>query len=412
MTTPLLPHRRARRVAQALAGSVLATSLVLTAGIGTPAVAAEEPELRDVRICDPTGCYLAWGVVDSDGDGVSDADEVMAGTDPQDATSTPPMAHLVDLLPTRQLPSFEAGLAVFVVLPPQVTTMGDVDRAEALLQAFPLAKRTSLLEHIGLSTESLAERGIDPTSNGLTIGLDHPTKDGAPAPIRVGGMDVRLISCGWDWDARHGGVVDSQREGNKVTEIYRDGARTETTYDENGDWKKIKHYDENGNLNQEATVIEPEHDNAGGSHEGPEHGTEKNDHGDDGGGDDGGGGGRPVSNSGNPEDPHDEDYPFIAYLDPDATTVEITPEQVDLALRKLGSVVLTVQDWSGPETDPSTLKRPATTILVDPEAAGTYDIVFDAPRVTTAQPEFGNGLPSPLDAVTGPPAKPPCDGLC
>ncbi len=110
-------------------------------------------------------------------------------------------------------------------------------------------------------------------------------------------------------------------------------------------------------------------------------------------------------------DPNAYEPSYYAYVDPNADSTEVTTEQIDFTLRTLGSAILTVQDVDMPETDPSTLERPGTTILVDAEQAGTYMIVADAPRLTTAQPEFGNRWPSPIEAA--PPTKGGfCNGLC
>jgi hypothetical protein len=73
-----------------------------------------------VILCDATGCYVAWRVVDSDRDGVSDADEIMSGTDPHDPASRPGLVHLAELGFEHRLPSFEAGLGAFVALPAEI----------------------------------------------------------------------------------------------------------------------------------------------------------------------------------------------------------------------------------------------------------------------------------------------------
>ena len=131
-------HPRARRGARAATvGLVLASALGAAAGGPAAAAgAADEPpserpaeRVRTARLCDPTVCYVAWRVVDSDHDGVSDADEWMAGTDPLDPTSRPRPEVVVELAGAEKLPSFQAGHGAFVVYP--------TDVAELLSKRFP-----------------------------------------------------------------------------------------------------------------------------------------------------------------------------------------------------------------------------------------------------------------------------------
>src|SRR5687768_12683244 len=94
----------------------LATALLAAlACIAQPASAAEavetaDPELRHIRICDTSACYYAWNVVDSDGDGVCDADETSVGSDPHDPDSRPPLSVVVALIGQGLLPTYEFGV--------------------------------------------------------------------------------------------------------------------------------------------------------------------------------------------------------------------------------------------------------------------------------------------------------------
>mgnify|MGYP001565531969 CR=1 FL=1 len=95
--------------------AALSAAIAFTALAG-PAQAKEET-LRHVRLCDTSYCYYAWNVVDSDGDGVSDADERVAGFDPHDPSSRPPLPLMVEMIGKQYLPTFEYGVGMMVVRP-------------------------------------------------------------------------------------------------------------------------------------------------------------------------------------------------------------------------------------------------------------------------------------------------------
>ena len=68
-----------------LRNSLAAAIGVLTLAVaGGPAAAADDPgyKLRQARLCDTSGCYLAWRVVDSDQDGVADVQNPVPATAP------------------------------------------------------------------------------------------------------------------------------------------------------------------------------------------------------------------------------------------------------------------------------------------------------------------------------------------
>ena len=106
-------------VAFAAAWAALAMgSAMLLAGCGggEPVATAAQAQKSDgdgdgllkvVRMCDLSGCYIAWRVVDSDGDGVSDADELVAGSNPHDAASVPSLKLVATLAGKSTLPSFK-----------------------------------------------------------------------------------------------------------------------------------------------------------------------------------------------------------------------------------------------------------------------------------------------------------------
>ncbi|MFZ5635910.1 MAG: thrombospondin type 3 repeat-containing protein [Pseudomonadota bacterium] len=168
---------------------------------------AEDPPLRHVRVCDTSACYTAWGVVDSDDDGFSDADEIVAGSDPFDPNSRPPLPLIVDLIGAQMLPTFEFGVGKITVKPAELQAELEArGGGESPLAAFPLGQRKDAMTRLGLNTDLLAEHGYDAEFDGLT--LVRESNDGVPAR-RVGGVDIRLISAG-----------DEEPQLNDVVEIY------------------------------------------------------------------------------------------------------------------------------------------------------------------------------------------------
>jgi hypothetical protein len=168
---------------------------------------AEDPPLRHVRVCDTSACYTAWGVVDSDDDGFSDADEIVAGSDPFDPKSRPPLPLIVDLIGAQMLPTFEFGVGKITVKPAELQAELEArGGGESPLAAFPLGQRKDAMTRLGLNTDLLAEHGYNAEFDGLTLVREE--NDGVPAR-RVGGVDIRLISAG-----------DDEPPVNDVVEIY------------------------------------------------------------------------------------------------------------------------------------------------------------------------------------------------
>lgn len=229
------PLPRWRWVAPVFVGALL------TVAVGVaPASAAEELPARtsEVLLCDPTACYVAWRVVDSDHDGVSDADEIMAGTDPYDPASRPRLVHIAELGFDRRLPSFEAGLGAFVVLPVEIAKIRAAASVD-LLGAFPGMARADSLARLGISMDTLGQYGIDPNRDGFSIGLDTAGTKDSPARVRVGGIDAALISDGLDppmaSGVEHGGVVRTgyNQFGDFVV-VYADGSYSLSNRDGDG----------------------------------------------------------------------------------------------------------------------------------------------------------------------------------
>lgn len=305
-------------------------------------VHAADPELRHIRVCDLSVCYYAWNVVDSDGDGYNDADEVVAGTDPYDRESRPGLSLIVDMIGAQLLPTFEFGVGKIIVNPAELQAELEAYGVgeESPLAAFPLGERKDAFTRLGLDTELLAEHGYSAEFDGLTLVLGHDDK-GMPAR-RVGGVDARLISAG--------GEEGEDLDLPAVTEIYNydDGA---TGYAlDNGDFL---------------------YDGADG------HGLRQ-----------------------------DKDGKIIDqwYVNPDADTGSGEPTEEDIKAweRIRNATVRTVAGWTAIEVDPETLRDPNETImLIDPDYPDMKSDISNPPQIDTAQPEFHPDLPSPLEAGGG-----------
>jgi hypothetical protein len=87
------------------AGLTAATVTLATVGfLDTASAAAAER----IAVCENRACLLVLDRInDRDGDGVTDVDEQLLGTDPGSADSTPEAARLLDTLVRGRLPSFD-----------------------------------------------------------------------------------------------------------------------------------------------------------------------------------------------------------------------------------------------------------------------------------------------------------------
>ncbi len=301
-----------------------------------PSVGAADPELRHARICDASACYFAWMVVDSDRDGVSDADEVVAGTDPYDPKSRPGLALVVGMIGERLLPTFEFGLGKIIVNPAEMQAQIEAFRPDnPVAAAFPLDGRADALTRMGLSTELLKEHGLDPGKDGLTLVQEFRTDNSEPYR-RVGGVDARQISAGGDDDVEPqiNDVVDFiNHEDGSTTYILDNG---DTLYD-GADGQGVRQ-DKNG------TIL--------------------------------------------------DDW----YVNPDADTGtgEPTKDQIKAWERVRNATVRTAAGREPPTVDPKGLRNPRETIvLIDPEYADYTSNIQDPARHNIAQPETHPGLPNP-----------------
>ncbi len=323
----------------------LATAVIaLVAALAASASAsAEEVQLRTIRVCDVSACYTAWNVVDSDGDGVSDADEVAAGTDPFDAESELPLPVIVEMIGVQMLPTFEFGVGRVTVKPAELQAELEArGGGDSPLPAFPLGERKDGMSRLGLNTDLLAEHGYDPEFDGLTLTLGRDESD---APVRrVGGVDARLISA----DNASGPL--QMPEGLTVKHMDHNTAEDRT----------VILYTDGSSL-----VIEK----GKADYRGPD--------------------GMPYKGG---------------YYNPDADTGGGEPGEEDIAAweRVRNATVLVVQGWSPVETDPGQVEDPnRTIILIDPDYMDLEGEAFSPPDIDTAQPETRPDLPDPLQAGGG-----------
>jgi hypothetical protein len=421
-----------------LAGTLLAVGLAAA----QPAVAADpphQPEHQQIRTCDESACLVAWAVLDSDHDGVSDGDERAAGTDPYDANSRPPMQHLADLMVARELPSFEAGRATFLAIPAEIMAMRGHE-ADNPLDAFPLGGRKDALSRLGISAETMAAAGVDPSRTGFSLGLDHPSKDGVPAAIRVAATRISLVSAGGGAFGGlvspfgNGGVASIEHSSGPTVTTMRDGTVETFTSDGHGhaagtitfpgsdspdvnftqttttsvdnDTTTVTTHRENRHpeTNELVSDVTHVHDsNAAGitvdvhkvvvpvkDENGTVTGTTVTtdvtvrDNG-------------KVIAQGTQTQTCDAKGENCGYYNPDAEDGSVlTPEMIVVFEGKLGSTIRTVEGWTPPvvDGDAKDPNDPGVIMLIDPEAA-LEALVISPLRVTTAQPEVDPDHPRP-----------------
>lgn len=332
-------------VRQSVASALGALLLTLSA---QSAVAGDAPELKQTRICDKSGCYLAWEVIDSDDDGIVDADELVAGTNPHDPLSRPSLSYLLKLAENGQLPSFEKGLGGFFVFPTELQAALEKNNStESAMSAFPLSPgRTRTLESFGISFELIKDHGIDPSQQGLSIGLGLGAKDQVP--------EVVLVGIQWNLVAADGSSSPKNKEDQEPL----------------------------------VPIPPPPHDNhgyktsGGPNWTGYQDGCVRHDYPD--------GGSKTKDKDGNTVG--------RTYVNPDAdpATAAPTPEQEERLLRLRNSAIRTVDGWAHADLGGATVSDPwQTVILTDPESFGDIAVVFSDLRIGTAQPESRPDLPSP-----------------
>jgi hypothetical protein len=302
------------------------------------AAAADEVQLRHVRACDTSACYYAWNVVDSDGDGYSDADEVAAGCDPFDSADRPSLEVIVDLIGTELLPTFEFGVGQIIVFPAEYQAMLELAGASPLA-AFPLGDRKSAFDRAGIDAGLLAEHGLDAEFGGFTLTLGSSSDGNAP-PRLIGGVDVSLIS------AEDG---DDEVPGNVVVDIIHEDDASTTYVLDNGD---TVHHKVDG------TAVRKDKD------------------------------GNVIIKS------------FVNPDADGGSAGEVTEETYKALERLRNAAIRTVAGWSKIAFDQDDIQdRRKTIILIDPDYVENGQIsgqVSGPPQIDKAQPETRPDLPNPL----------------
>ncbi|GAB4052305.1 hypothetical protein [Catellatospora paridis] len=459
-----LPHRPGtptlRRISLIISAGILGA-----ATLSAPAAAQEEPPPRHrdvVRLCDPTGCYMAWGVVDSDHDGVCDADELMAGSDPYDPNSRPLLTPVLDLAVEHKLPSFENGRGIFIAMPTEIVKARE-EAGQDPLGAFPLGGRKDAMTRMGLTMGDVETAGLDLDRDGFTVGLGTTSIGGKPAGRRTHGMDASLVSAGsspvYTFGSEHGGVKNSKViDGGTGTHVdFNDGASrtvtqdpgsgdvttTRTNSDGSAGPKTVTQHresSEGGTTTHESksTTTDPvtgdvtnvtyvkTEDSRGGGTTTTTKSTEFVRDGDgnqigtvtttvveyiSADGDYGstttvveactsGGSCEEVASDYEDSDtPDDEEY-----VNPEADTTIVTYDVVEQKLKLRGSAINVVRGWTAPgyEEEPRNPANPGLIALIDSNLVETF-VLAEPARTTKAQPETYPGLPSPVLAAPGGP---------
>ncbi|WP_194822182.1 thrombospondin type 3 repeat-containing protein [Micromonospora sp. S-DT3-3-22] len=221
-------------------------ALLLPTTLASPASADDDrrhDRLSDLRVCDLSACYLAVGVVDSDGDGVADADETALGYDPLDPASTPPLSLVLDATIDGKLPTYELGYGTWAVFPEDFVK--GLEKKWLNLQELPGGIEPSLPSEVfGIPTRrgSIALAGID---DGLLkgLGIEAPWKTGLTFGLTLDsggkemGIDLGRFNGSWYgaydgvtawWAASHGGEKNTSTDnGTRYTE-YGDGSSSTT----------------------------------------------------------------------------------------------------------------------------------------------------------------------------------------
>ena len=373
----------------------------------------------------------------------------------------------------RKLPSFEAGLGAFLAVPQELLDAREKTGVN-VLGAFGMDSRRSTIEHLGMTFGEINTKGVDldPT-HGFTLGLNGKGGKGSLPGIKVGGIDVALISEGgifttsgkdqrqYTFGQEHGGVKSSKViDGGTGTSFEFNDGTTRTSKSDGeggavvtttnsdgseGPTTTIQHQDTGTGSREKSTTVQPNGDLSNVTYttvrERPEGGTSTTSvsttfvRDQDGKvigtvvtttassiSKDGSWGSTTTvvescdANGGNCTEDNstyeDSDDPDDEeYVDPDADTGIVTFEMVNKTIRMRGATVTVVSGWTAPgfENDPANPNDPGLVSLIDSDLTTEHSLL-SPPRVTTAQPEGNPDLPDPRKAV--PTSGGTCGGLC
>ncbi len=229
LNTPIKSTKSVRRTAAISAGiaSVVAVSVATLSG-STYASAAPTEVWQARVVCDATACLIVSPTLrDSDHDGVSDSDEIAAGTDPYDPLSRPGMPMLVELASANKLPSYAMTLGRFVVYPDPSTMLGTLVKPNVELQGvFDTKNRESSLGKLGVRAEDA--NLISGNGDILSIVSAEPTAKGSRPP----GAKLNYMELVSEKDPGKGNhpngdgviLVVVDKEKGTTTEYFKDGS--------------------------------------------------------------------------------------------------------------------------------------------------------------------------------------------
>jgi hypothetical protein len=204
-------------------------ALLLT--LRAPAARADDgrhgSDRSDLRVCDLSACYLALQVVDSDGDGTADADEITLGSDPLDPASRPLLRNVLDATLDGKLPTYELGYGTWAVFPSEFVAGLEkkwyAGAGSGLpSEVFGIPTRRDSFALAGIDDGLLKSAGLDmPWVTGLSFGLFDSDGSGKNMKIDLGRFDPSWYGNFDDstgiWAAAHGGQEGKTVEDGETT---------------------------------------------------------------------------------------------------------------------------------------------------------------------------------------------------
>ncbi len=148
--------------------------------------AADSAPRTGRAVCEHRLClYVLDDSSDSDGDGVTDVDELALGTNAEDPGSYPDVTKILDLALARELPSFEAHLTELVALPKDLpngtelsTAFGAVDKPE----------QGDYVQSVDGLLRDLAENGFEQLGTNMTVTLTRKPSLSQDAELAFAGL--------------------------------------------------------------------------------------------------------------------------------------------------------------------------------------------------------------------------------